>query len=55
MIEIIKRGKKVFAATCGAPAYYSNSSDETEKREANLAMKVIGICNDEFGMDKKSH
>lgn len=37
------------------PAYYSDSSDETERREANLAMKVIGICNDEFGMDKKSN
>lgn len=37
------------------PAYYSDSSDETEKREANLAMKVIGICNDKLGMDKESH
>lgn len=37
------------------PAYYLNSSDETEKREAKLAMKVVEICNDELRMDKKSN
>lgn len=37
------------------PAYYSDSSDETEKREAKLAMKVMEICNDELRMDKESN
>lgn len=38
----------------GDPAYYLNSSDETESKEAKLAMKVVEICNDELGVDKKS-